>query len=194
MRSVYLLALLILTSTGCIPIARSAKGLKPGVVAVTYHAPLSADIRVGMTEKIEGRFSSIFDTFALDINYHKPVANYYRSITVGANWMPPIRTDGIINRINPTNAEIIRYGGAITYSRNFSGKFIFNYDANPYWGYTHSFNVKTQFNNYFAVGAETRLKFKYIDVLLIPEMQITIETGGIDGSALFGIGLVLNRQ
>ena len=56
---VIFLLLVVLTLTNCLPVLRSSHGLRRGEFQVSYNAPLAGDVRVGLTDKIEYRYSII---------------------------------------------------------------------------------------------------------------------------------------
>ena len=73
--------------TGCIPIWRSAHGLRPGEVRASYIAPIGAQIAVGLTQNIDSRLFAIGNQLGGELRYHQH-GKFDRAISLGYSQLP----------------------------------------------------------------------------------------------------------
>ena len=113
---------LILLS-GCMTL-RSAKGMKPGEVMVSYNAPLAGDVRVGITKNIEARYALMGEAQELDLFYHLHNKNYDLGFALGYQWLCSHEFQDAYNTNILLSRQLNKYFSPyISYTNLFEGTF-----------------------------------------------------------------------
>ena len=86
-KTIFILIFIMVLLNGCIPMWRSAHGLRPGEVKVNYIWPLQADVAVGISKDIDFRYFQIGNAVGADIRYHSH-GSFDRAISLGYSQLP----------------------------------------------------------------------------------------------------------
>lgn len=184
----------VVTITSCLPILRSSNGLRKGQFQVSYNAPLAGDIRVGLTDNIEYRYSIIGESFESDFMYHLHRSFDY-SVTAGIIWGPDWDNEANKYPYLPlfTDREKVAAAIAIGMSKAYGERY------NPYIAYSYS--ERTTYghdaHSFITLGVEIAVakRDKYpVNLVLTPEvMFIPGSTGGDFDTYVYGsLGIGLN--
>lgn len=181
----------------CIPVLRSSKSLKPGEVSVCYNAPFAGDIRVGITNFSEYRYSVIGEGFETDLLFHCHRELDY-SLAIGIQWLPNYEKDYF--HFLPYNTKKLGVGFTGIISNEIYDRF------NPYIGFSISkpYNEilkASKVENFYTIGCESRV-FKDgrspINFSLTPEfIYIPQGTGGDFNTFCWGsvgIGIIIDFE
>ena len=157
----YFLVSMLFLLNGCMSM-RSAKGLNPGQLMVSYNAPLAGDIRLGMTKNLEARFSIMGESYESDLffHFHNNISDI--GIALGYQWLGH-------------DEKNHNYTGNMIISKELNKRF------NPYVGY--NFHIDSDRKNekffysiifhYFTIGCEIFIfdseKFP-VNLILTPEI------------------------
>jgi len=177
MKNKYILSIIILLImfNGCIPVLRSSKGLEKGQMQISYNAPVAGDIRYGISDNTEFRYSIIGESFETDLmcHFHK---SFDYSFAIGTQWLPDWEGDGL--RIIPNKPKHQTIGLSLNASKEYWKR------INPYVGFSSSIrmNENREMFMFFATGIEmTLLKRNLYPINLVITPELIYIPGGTGG-------------
>jgi hypothetical protein len=198
-----LIALLILLPsllTGCIPIWRSAHGLRPGEVQAAYIPPIGASVGVGITKNIDSRLFAIGNQLGGELRYHQH-GKFDRAISLGYSQLPTHvlkvhdgiqhQTVGITGTISKhlTNRLDPYLACSTFYSLEYQTEHVFKPED-----ISDDLDESWKFDYFIATGLEFCLfprEWRF-NILLTPEIMFlpeSLESEGADTWVNIGLGL-----